>query len=200
MKRYADKRRPYQQTSVSGSRINKLAKRFFGPFSITEQIGDVAFKLKLLATSRIHPVFHASQLKPFHGPIDDTITSLPDHTTVPLPYPVAVLDWRNAPNSTTQVLIQWSNAFPEDATWEDLVVIKAAYPDFHLEDKVLIQGEEDVMDLEEVQEPNEEEIEAHVNEVVDLEEVAPQTRAKRARQRPKWLTGYVTSKMKPTKK
>jgi len=47
------------------------------------------------------------------------------------------------------------------------------------------------MDLEEVQEPNEEEIEALVNEVVNLEEAAPQTRAKRTIQRPKWLNGYV---------
>jgi Spy/CpxP family protein refolding chaperone len=57
-----------------------------------------------------------------------------------------------------------------------------------------------VMELEEAQQPNEEEIEAVLNEVVNLEEASPQTRAKRTRQRPKWLTGYVTPKMKPTKK
>jgi len=61
MKLYADKKRfphpfkvgdlvlvtlcQYRQTSVSGTRIHKLAKRFFGPFQIIQQIGDVAFKL-----------------------------------------------------------------------------------------------------------------------------------------------------------
>jgi len=193
MKRYADKRRlphpfqvgdsvlvklhPYRQTSISGTRINKLAKRYYGPFQITDQIGDVAFKLKLPDTSRIHLVFHVSQLKPFHGPINDIITPLPNHTTTLLPYPVAVLDWRTTPDSPTQVLIQWSNAFPEDSTLEDLVAMKAAYPDLHLEDKVLVQEEGDV--TEEMQQPNEEEIEAEVNEVVDLEEAVTPTQAKR---------------------
>jgi len=39
-----------------------------------------------------------------------------------------------------------------------------------------------------------------VNEIVDLEEDVTPTRAKRIKQGPKWLTGFVTPKMKPTKK
>lgn len=76
MKLYADKRRiphnfkegdlafvklrPFQQTSVAGHRIRKLSKRYFGPFKLIRQIGEVAFELELPPTSKIHPVFHVS--------------------------------------------------------------------------------------------------------------------------------------------
>jgi hypothetical protein len=205
MKFYADKRRlqhpfkegdlvlvklrPYRQVSVSGTRIHKLAKRFFGPFKIVQQIGDVAFKLELPPSSKIHPVFHASQLKPFHGTIDASPALPPDSTTMPMP--VAVLDWKTNGELPPQVLIQWSDAFPEDATWESLPDMQIAYPNLHLEDKVLLEGDRDVMYYEEEQGVNEEEIEAQISH--EVEESIPQGRPQRAHLRPKWLNGYVTA-------
>jgi hypothetical protein len=81
MKSYANKKRiphtfhvgdlvyvklgPYRQNSVAGRRIHNLSKRFYGPFRIVQVIGEVAFKLELPPTRKIHPIFHASsQLKP----------------------------------------------------------------------------------------------------------------------------------------
>ena len=68
---------PYRQTSVAKRCSNKLAKRYYGPFSITKRVGPVAYRLAIPPESKIHPVFHISMLKPFHE------TNIP--TPCPLP-------------------------------------------------------------------------------------------------------------------
>ena len=67
--------RPAQ--SLMPGRRTKLSPQFAGPSQITEKVGDVAYRLKLPDTARIHDVFHVGVLKPFHG--------TPPATTPPLP-------------------------------------------------------------------------------------------------------------------
>ncbi|MCI40988.1 hypothetical protein A2U01_0062221, partial [Trifolium medium] len=103
------KLRPYKQHSVVGKRIHKLSKRFFGPFKILKAIGEVAFELELPPTSKIHPVFHVSKLKPCLGDVQGSLAlpanSIDNH---PLLKPLAVLDWkRDNEDAEPQVLIQW---------------------------------------------------------------------------------------------
>ena len=45
----------------------KLLPKFIGPFPILECISTVAYKLRLPATMRIHPVFHVSLLRPYRA-------------------------------------------------------------------------------------------------------------------------------------
>ena len=45
----------------------KLAKRYYGPFQVLQQINPTSFRLKLPDHWHIHNAFHASLLKPFHG-------------------------------------------------------------------------------------------------------------------------------------
>jgi hypothetical protein len=44
-----------------------LGPKFFGPFQIIERMGEVAYKLKLPKSTRLHVVFHVSMLKKFHA-------------------------------------------------------------------------------------------------------------------------------------
>jgi hypothetical protein len=50
---------------LKGVGKEKLKPKFVGPYKIIKKINDVAFKLKLPGTLKIHPVFHVSQFKPF---------------------------------------------------------------------------------------------------------------------------------------
>ena len=45
---------------------SKLAPRQHGPFKITKVISEVVYELKLSEQWKIHNVFHASLLSPYH--------------------------------------------------------------------------------------------------------------------------------------
>jgi hypothetical protein len=54
------KLQPYVQTSLGNRSSNKLSFQFFDPFTVTEKIDEVAYKLQLPEDCLIHPVFHVS--------------------------------------------------------------------------------------------------------------------------------------------
>ena len=49
--------------SVAGNR--KLSPKRYGPFPITKKIGSVAYQLQLLASMKIHDIFHMDLLLPY---------------------------------------------------------------------------------------------------------------------------------------
>jgi hypothetical protein len=59
------KLQPYVQTSTANRPFPKLALKYYGPYSVIQKVGNLAYKLQLLAESKIHLVFHVSQLKEF---------------------------------------------------------------------------------------------------------------------------------------
>ena len=161
MKKYADQKcrleewkvgdmvlvklQPYKQHSIALRKNQKLSLRYFGPFQIIERVGPVAYKLLLPSTAKIHPVFHASQLKLCRGDHIHPYVPLPITTddSSPVIKPTAILKSRVAIKGSQQVqqhLIQWEGMDESQSTWEHHSALQKAYPDFNLEDKVVLNG------------------------------------------------------------
>ena len=137
------KLRPYRHSSVSNRLNEKLAPRYFGPFEVLEKIGAVAYRLKLPETTSIHPVFHVSQLKKVVG--DQVVeTDFPQELSSDMEMmvqPQEVLGVREGKSNSKEdreVLIRWKNLPGYESTWEPIQLIRNQFPDFHLEDKVLL--------------------------------------------------------------
>lgn len=165
MKSYADKNRtersfeigdqvllklqPYAQQSVVNRPYPKLSYKYFGPYTVLEKIGNVAYKLELPPRAQVHPVFHVSQLKPFLSNYTSVYSELPTvpNLTAVTPVPAEILERRlvrkgNA--ATPQVLIKWAHVPASCATWEDYYVVKSRFPDAALWDEELAQGGDSV--------------------------------------------------------
>jgi hypothetical protein len=72
------KAQPYVQSSLAPRANQKFSFKFFGPFQVLARIGAVAYKLKLPATTLVHPVFHVSKLKKMLGEHQQVTGALPD--------------------------------------------------------------------------------------------------------------------------
>jgi len=46
--------------------MNKLCPKWFGPFKVTKQLSTVTYQLDLPLAWRLHNVFHAMLLSPYH--------------------------------------------------------------------------------------------------------------------------------------
>ena len=158
MKRSADKHRrelefsvgdkvflklwPYRQHSLIRRVCQKLSAKFYGPFEIIERIGKVAYRLRFPEGSRVHNVFHVSQLKNVVGSTDQ-VTSLP--TTFSdqgefILVSTTILDTRYNPEGYLEVLVQWESLLAHEASWILGWEFARQYPVFPLEDKLRLIG------------------------------------------------------------
>ena len=117
------------------SAFHKLASKFYGPFQVIERVGEVAYRLQLPATARIHDVFHVSLLKKKMGGTAVVEGQLPNvsDASVHKWAPEAVLQARMVKRhgaAATQWLVQWMGTSPEEATWELADEIMQRFPDF----------------------------------------------------------------------
>ena len=137
------KLQPYRQRSLARKPNEKLAPRFYGPFEILQQIGQVAYRLKLPSTSKIHDVFHVSQLKKAVGK-HTSFPTIPSNLSPDMELLVEPLEVRSVRSSAqagqagTEVLIRWKGLPVFEDSWEQFEVISAQFPQFNLEDKVRV--------------------------------------------------------------
>jgi hypothetical protein len=125
----------------------KLSPRFIGPYPVIQKVSEVAYKLELPASLKIHPVFHVSRLKSYVEP-----TSYPGRSPVtPPPPPETVedheeyeveqlLDHRNR-KGKEEYLVKWVG-YPEyDASWEPLANLSHAQESLEEYEQELLQEE-----------------------------------------------------------
>ena len=115
------KLQPYTQSSMVNRPFPQLSYKYFGPYLITERIGLVAYRLKLPDDSKIHDVFHVSQLKPFVAAYTPVFSELPFTTNIEATaaLPEKVLERRLVKRGNAaipQVLIQWTGLPPSSTT------------------------------------------------------------------------------------
>ena len=138
------KLQPYRQRTLAERSSQKLSKRFYRPFRIKKRVGKVAYRLELPETSAIHPVFHVSMLKKYHG--------MPPDLELP---PLAELPFTFQPLSTdvvgrrivevpeglrTEVLVDWDGLPRDESSWVDWETLVKMFPEVDLEGKVLLEG------------------------------------------------------------
>ncbi|KAJ4971910.1 hypothetical protein NE237_005009 [Protea cynaroides] len=160
MKKWADKdRRPEhfmvgdlvlvklvsQQFKSLRSVHKGLVRRYEGPFEIVRKVGKVSYEVKLPPKLKIHPIFHASMLKPYHSDMEDpnrgistrapmgVVTSYEKEAEYVMadrvirrrgvpPYREYLVKWKGLPESEAS----WE---PSDALWQFQEIIQKFHDD-----------------------------------------------------------------------
>ncbi|KAL5527037.1 hypothetical protein ACEPAG_5828 [Sanghuangporus baumii] len=107
----------------------KLAMKWAGPYKVEKAVGQVSFRLRLPETLPIHPVFHASLLRPYKRkeypgrPILDEPP--PIEVEGAAEYEVELIHDTRRHRNKVQYLIQWKGY--QERTWEPLDNLKNSY-------------------------------------------------------------------------
>ncbi|CAA0819827.1 Unknown protein, partial [Striga hermonthica] len=104
------------------------------------------YRLELPESSQIHPVIHVSQLKRSLGEAQKYCEELPTTATDgrAIIRPKQAIEYRKVKRAGRyrwEVLVDWEELPPEEATWEDLEEIRGQFPNFILEDKESLEGD-----------------------------------------------------------
>jgi hypothetical protein len=99
----------------------KLLPKWIGPFTITQRVGTVAYKLQLPDGWQVHPVFHVSLLKPYRT--DGRLQPPPPQLIDGEAYFLVerIVDHRSTKHGRRTVheyLIRWLGYGPEHNSWE----------------------------------------------------------------------------------
>jgi len=136
------KNQPYKLKKLARRINQKLSPRYYGPYEVMERIGEVAYKLRLPAGSKVHPIFHVSLLKPTVA-AEGNVQPLPKCVTENWELdaqPEEILAIRQKEDQEWEVLVKWKDMPTCKNSWECLSQMKNSFPEFNLEDKVNFVG------------------------------------------------------------
>ena len=144
------KLQPFRQLTIRTRGNMKLSPRFYGPYQVLEHLGKVAYRLELPQQSKIHPVFHVSQLKKKLGNLDHVTPELPpvkeDGMVLLEPKRIVDFRWTKSGKKVLQeALVQWTGLAEEDAIWEPFEDLQRQFSYLNLEDKIHLLGEGNAM-------------------------------------------------------
>ena len=101
----------------------KLSPRYIGPFEVLKRVGEVDYELALpLGLLGVHPVFHVSMLKRYHGDGNYIIrwdSVLLDENLSYEEEPVAILDRevrKLRSREIASIKVQWKNRPVKEST------------------------------------------------------------------------------------
>ena len=103
---------------------NKLSPKCYGPYKVLQKIGTMAYKLELLASTWVHPVFHVSCLKKVIGEnllVQTVFPELEEEGKI-IFGPKVVMNTRTRQLYNwliLEYLIKWKNLLVDDSKWED---------------------------------------------------------------------------------
>ena len=103
----------------------KLSMRYYGPFQVSDRISDVAYRLKLPDTWKIHNAFHVSLLRPFVGTVPEDMMpeiqpEVEELDEILIPEQILAHKDRKVKGKVARrYLVKFQNYSPMDAKWMD---------------------------------------------------------------------------------
>lgn len=108
-----------------------------------EKIGEVSYKVQLLESAKVHPVFHISQHKkaignqPYGGICFAITIGIRGGRYGRTWAMLAAIEIAKGGTIIKQWLVRWKGRTKEETTWEN-EVLQSQFPSFSLEDKVVV--------------------------------------------------------------